>query len=146
MSNALRADKLDELREPEYVVSNDDDQYSGPVYRLTARLNVGQNNISKAVLGSLLVTLGLTAGAYALVPAGILDLLPVPHIALSFFVTFAALLHLTRFCLAELLAAMAKGFSFVLIIGAISFTSALLTDKTSAGPAEEPDMSYTSVG
>jgi hypothetical protein len=145
MSNALRADKLDELREPEYVVSNDD-QYSGPVYRLKARLNVGRDHISRAILGSLLVTLGLTAGAYALVPAGILDLLPVPHIALSFFVTFAALLRLTRFCLAELLTAMAKGFSFVLIIGAISFTSALLTDKTSAGPEEASDISYTSVG
>lgn len=145
MSNALRADKQGELREPEYVVSNDD-HYSGAVYRLTASLNVGRGNISKAILGSLLVTLGLTAGAYALVPTGILSLLPVPHIALSFFVTFATLLHLTRFSLGELISAMAKGFSFVIIIGAISFTSAILSDKTSADQIEEPNTSYTSVG
>ena len=145
MSNALREDKLDGLRKPEYRVANDD-QYSGKVYSFPSRLKFTRDHVSKALLGSLLVTLGLTSGAYALVPTGILDLLPVPHIAFSFFVTFAALLHLTRFCLIDLISAMAKGFSFVLIIGAISFTTALLTDKTSAGPIEEPDTNYTAVG
>jgi hypothetical protein len=148
MSNALRAEELAVFRGPEYKAT-DGGLYSGKVYQFpmqSMQYRARRGNVGKSLLGALFVTLGLTAGAYALVSPEILRILPVPHIAFAFFVPFATLLYLTDFRLTKLLGHILKGFSSVVLIAAISFAVAKFTDKAGQPPIEQPNISYTSVG
>jgi hypothetical protein len=145
MSNALRAEELAVFRGPEYKAT-DGGLYSGKVYQFPMQYHARRGNIGKSLLGALFVTLGLTAGAYALVSPEILRILPVPHIAFAFFVPFATLLYLTDFRLTKLLGHILKGFSSVVLIAAISFAVAKFTDKAGQASIEQPNISYTSVG
>jgi hypothetical protein len=145
MSNALRAQQVQALRRPEYRATHIG-SYSGKVYRFPTPLKARRNSLSHAILGSLLVTSGLTAGAIALVPADILNMLPVFHIAFSFFVTFATLLCLTDLRLGKLIKAMLRGFSLMLVVGVIISGASILSEYRSDAVTNDPSVSLSSLG